>query len=64
MNPNPNPNPNPDPNPNPNPNPDPNPNPNQVPDGYTAVGMPARLIAPKGAKGESTRSQLDLGRAK
>ena len=35
-----------------------------VPDGYTAVGMPARLIAPKGAKGESTRSQLDLGRAK
>jgi serine acetyltransferase len=35
-----------------------------VPDGYTAVGMPARLIAPKGAQGESTRSQLDLGRAK
>jgi serine O-acetyltransferase len=32
-----------------------------VPDGYTAVGMPARMIAPKG---ESTRSQMDLGRAK
>jgi len=34
-----------------------------VPDGYTAVGVPARLIAPSG-EGISTRSQLDLGKAK
>jgi len=32
-----------------------------VPDGYTAVGVPAKLIAPQGA---STRTQLDLSRAK
>ena len=32
----------------------------EVPDGYTAVGVPARLIAPQG---ESTRTQLDLRRA-
>ena len=34
-----------------------------VPAGYTAVGVPAKLIAPKGPLG-STRTQMDLGKAK
>ena len=33
-----------------------------VPAGHTAVGVPAKLIAPKSEV--STRSQLDLGKAK
>ena len=35
-----------------------------VPAGYTAVGVPAKLIAPKGSDGQSTRSSMDLSRAK